>query len=81
MRERVKRSSREWQRVSGLLPEVSSPVGRSGDGDLGERVTYRRWVAEKVVGVVTPTMEVFIAIFPKNLPFSEQIQALGSDTM
>ena len=70
-----------WRRLSGLLLEGSSSVGRSGGGDLGERVTCRRWVVEKVAEVVTPVMEVFIAIFPKNLSFFEQIQVLGSDTM
>ena len=64
------------RRVSRLL-EVSQPVGRSGDDDPGGRVKFWRWV----VGVVSLVMKVFLAIFPKNLPFSEQIQALGSDTM
>ena len=57
--------------------EVSPPVGRSGDDDPSGRVTYQRWVA----GVVSPTMKVFLAIVPKFFLFSEQIQALGSDTM
>ena len=81
MRERVERSSRAWRHVSGLLPKVSPLVGRFGDGDPGGRVTCRRWVIRKVAEVVSPVMEVFLAMFPKNLPFSEKIQALGSDTM
>ena len=69
---------REMQpRVSGLLPEISLLVGRSGEGDSGGGVTCRRWV----IGVVSLEMQVFLMIFPKNLPFFEQIQPLGSDTM
>ena len=50
--ERSKRCSRAWRRVSGLLSEISPPVGRFGDGDLGGGATSRRWVA----GVVLPAM-------------------------
>ena len=46
VRERAERSSRTWRCMSGLLSEVSPSVGRSGDGDLGGRVTCRRWVAD-----------------------------------
>ena len=67
--------------MSGLFPEVSPPVGRSGDGDPGGRVTCRRWVAGKVTGVVLSPMKVFLSVFLKKLPFLEQIQALGSDAM
>ena len=46
VRERAERSSRTWRCMSGLLSKVSLPVGRSGDNDLGGRVTCRRWVAD-----------------------------------
>ena len=56
-------------------------MGGFGDGDPGGRVTCRRWVAGKFVGVLLPVDEGFFTIFPKDFPFSEQIQALGSDTI
>ena len=78
--------------MSGLLSEVSPLMGGFGDGDPGGRVTCRRWVAGKFVGVLLPVDEGFFTIFPKDFPFSEQIfpkdfpfseqiQALGSDTI
>ena len=42
VRERSERSNRAWRHVSGLLQEVSPPIGRSGDDDPGGRVTCRR---------------------------------------
>ena len=49
----------------------------------------RRWVdvvtaiqvGGSLAGDGSPAMQVYLTIFPKKLPFFEQIQSLGFDTM
>ena len=81
VRERSERCSHTRRLVSGLLPKISPLVGRSGDSDSSGGVTCRRWAVGKVAGVVSHAMQVFLAIFQRNLPFFEQIQVLGFDTI